>query len=59
MDREFRVQKALAASAVPVAGMHVLCEDDDVIGSAFYVMDHVDGGWSWIICLDGSGAMGL
>ena len=43
VDREFRVQKALAASAVPVAGMHVLCEDDDVIGSAFYVMDHVDG----------------
>ena len=43
VDREFRVQKALAGSAVPVAGMHVLCEDDDVIGSAFYVMDHVDG----------------
>ncbi|SFM58029.1 phosphotransferase family protein [Shimia aestuarii] len=43
VDREFRVQKALAGSDVPVAGMHVLCEDDDVIGSAFYVMDHVAG----------------
>lgn len=43
VDREFRVQKALAASAVPVAGMHLLCEDDAVIGSAFYVMDHVVG----------------
>lgn len=43
VDREFRVQKALAGSDVPVAGMHLLCEDDDVIGSAFYVMDHVAG----------------
>lgn len=43
VDREFRVQKALAGSAVPVARMHLLCEDDSVIGSAFYVMDHVVG----------------
>ena len=43
VDREFRVQKALAGSDVPVARMHVLCEDDAVIGSAFYVMDHIDG----------------
>lgn len=43
VDREFRVQQALAASAVPVANMHLLCEDDAVIGSAFYVMDFVAG----------------
>lgn len=43
VDREFRVQKALANTQVPVARMHLLCEDDDVIGSAFYVMDHVKG----------------
>jgi aminoglycoside phosphotransferase (APT) family kinase protein len=43
VDREFRVQKALAATDVPVARMHVLCEDDDVIGSAFYIMDLVEG----------------
>ncbi|MBB97135.1 MAG: phosphotransferase family protein [Rhodobacteraceae bacterium] len=43
VDREFRVQKALADTDVPVARMHVLCEDDAVIGSAFYVMDHVQG----------------
>ncbi len=43
VDREFRVQKALYGSDVPVAKMHLLCEDDDVIGSAFYVMDHVKG----------------
>lgn len=43
VDREFRVQSALAGSDVPVAKMHLLCENDDVIGSMFYVMDHVGG----------------
>jgi len=43
VDREFRVQRALADTDVPVARMHLLCEDDDVIGSMFYVMDHVPG----------------
>jgi aminoglycoside phosphotransferase (APT) family kinase protein len=38
VDREFRVQKALAGTDVPVAPMHILCEDDNVIGSMFYVM---------------------
>jgi aminoglycoside phosphotransferase (APT) family kinase protein len=43
VDREFRVQKALQDSDVPVSKMHLLCEDDSVIGSMFYVMDHVPG----------------
>ena len=43
IDREFRVQSALAGTNVPVAKMHVLCEDDSVIGSAFYVMEWVKG----------------
>ena len=43
VDREFRVQKALASSDVPVARMHALCEDDRIIGSSFYVMDEIDG----------------
>ncbi|MGB1208382.1 MAG: phosphotransferase family protein, partial [Paracoccaceae bacterium] len=43
VDREFRVQRALAGSAVPVAPVHVLCEDDAVIGAMFYIMDHVPG----------------
>lgn len=43
VDREFRVQKALAGTDVPVPRMHALCEDDGVIGSAFYIMDFVDG----------------
>ncbi|OSQ46117.1 phosphotransferase [Marivita geojedonensis] len=43
VDREFRVQKALAGTDVPVSRMHALCEDDSVIGSMFYVMDFVEG----------------
>lgn len=43
VEREFRVQRALGQSAVPVARMHVLCEDADVIGSAFYIMEEVEG----------------
>ncbi len=43
VDREFRVQSALANTDVPVARMHLLCADDGVIGSMFYVMDHVEG----------------
>ena len=43
VDREYRVQKARAGTGVPVAKMHLLCEDDSVIGSAFYVMEHVRG----------------
>lgn len=43
VDREFRVQRALADTDVPVARMHALCQDDTVIGSMFYVMDCVNG----------------
>ena len=43
VDREFRVQKALSGTDVPVAKMHHLCEDDSVIGSSFYIMDYVSG----------------
>lgn len=43
VDREYRVQKALYETDVPVPKMHALCEDDSVIGSAFYIMDHVEG----------------
>lgn len=43
IEREFRVMQALAASDVPVPRMHLLCEDPAVIGSAFYVMEFVEG----------------
>lgn len=43
VDREYRVISALWETDVPVARAHVLCEDDSVIGQAFYVMEHVEG----------------
>ena len=53
VDREFRVISALAKTAVPVAGAHVLCEDPAVIGSMFYVMDCVEGRVLWDPALPG------
>ncbi|HSI50963.1 MAG TPA: phosphotransferase family protein [Ideonella sp.] len=47
IEREFRVMKALHGSAVPVAEMHLLCEDEAVIGRAFYVMACMDGRVMW------------
>lgn len=53
VEREFRVQSALAGTDVPVARMRVLCEDESVIGRAFYVMDFVDGRIFWDQTLPG------
>ncbi len=43
VDREYRVMKALGATGFPVPVMRALCEDDGVIGQAFYVMDFLEG----------------
>lgn len=47
VDREFRVLCALHGSAVPVARALHLCLDLSVIGSMFYLMEHVDGRVFW------------
>jgi len=47
VDREYRVMRALAATKVPVPKVYALCEDDAVIGSAFYVMEFLDGRIFW------------
>jgi len=43
VEREYRVMKALAQTDVPVPAMHLLCEDDDVIGTTFFVMEFLEG----------------
>jgi aminoglycoside phosphotransferase (APT) family kinase protein len=43
VEREFRILRALADSSVPVPHALALCEDPEVIGSAFYVMEYVEG----------------
>ncbi len=45
--REARVQRALAGTPVPVARILAICEDEAVIGSAFYVMEMVEGRIFW------------
>ena len=43
IDREYRVQSALADTAVPVPRMRLYCKDAGIIGTEFYVMDYVEG----------------
>ncbi len=43
VEREFRVMTALDGSGVAVPVMHLLCEDAGVIGTSFYVMEHIPG----------------
>ena len=47
VEREYRVMKALEKSAVPVPRMRHLCEDESVIGTAFVVMDFLEGRIFW------------
>lgn len=43
IDREYRVLRALAGSAVPVPAVRVYCDDPTVIGTPFYLMDYHAG----------------
>ncbi len=43
VEREYRIIKALANSDVPVPRVHLLCEDPNIIGTAFFVMECVEG----------------
>ncbi len=43
IDREYRIQKALAGSGVPVAKMFHYCTDIAIIGTEFYVMEFLEG----------------
>ena len=43
VEREHRILAALADSEVPVPPVRLLCEDESIIGTPFFVMDHVDG----------------
>ncbi len=47
VDREFRVLDALSKTEVPVPKVYHLCEDDSVIGSAFYIMAFMEGRNFW------------
>jgi aminoglycoside phosphotransferase (APT) family kinase protein len=53
VDREYRVISALSKAGFPVAKPMVLCEDESVIGTMFYVMDFVEGRVLWDPALPG------
>ena len=43
VDREYRVQLALQNSPVPVPRMYAFCDDLSVLGTEFYIMEHLEG----------------
>ena len=53
VEREYRVMTALRDSEVPVPRTRCLCADDSVIGTAFYLMDWVEGRIFWDPSLPG------
>jgi aminoglycoside phosphotransferase (APT) family kinase protein len=54
VDREYRVTRALYEQGFPVAEPLVYCGDEAVAGTAFYVMDFVDGRVFWEPQMPGS-----
>ena len=51
VDREYKVITALQNTEVPVPKTYGLCEDEDVIGTSFFVMDFLDGSIYWDLLL--------
>ena len=58
VDREYRVISALHPLGFPVAKPLALCEDESVLGTAFYVMDCVEGRVLWDQSLPGMSKAG-
>ena len=47
VDREYKIIKALKKVNFPVPETHILCTDESVIGSIFYVMEFLQGRIFW------------
>lgn len=47
VDREYKVMSALKDSNVPVPVMHHLCQDQDIVGSMFFIMEYKNGRTFW------------
>ncbi|HEY5237507.1 MAG TPA: phosphotransferase family protein [Rhizomicrobium sp.] len=47
VDREYKIISALHPTGFPVAKPYLLCEDESIIGTMFYVMDCVEGRIYW------------
>ncbi|MFT7324764.1 MAG: aminoglycoside phosphotransferase (APT) family kinase protein [Rhodoferax sp.] len=53
IEREFAVMRGLHGSDVPVPRMYCLCEDESIIGRAFYIMEFMPGRILWDQTLPG------
>lgn len=53
VEREFAVMNGLQGTDVPVPHMYCLCEDETIIGRAFYVMEFMQGRVLWDQSLPG------
>ncbi|MCK6414001.1 MAG: phosphotransferase [Giesbergeria sp.] len=53
IEREFAVMSGLAGTDVPVPRMYALCEDESIIGRAFYIMECMQGRVLWDQSLPG------
>jgi len=58
IEREFAVMRGLAGTGVPVPRMYCLCDDEAVIGRAFYVMEYMEGRVLWDQALPGMSPAG-
>lgn len=43
IDREYTVMRGFYDTDVPVAKMYAICDDESIIGRAFYVMEYIEG----------------
>ena len=53
IEREFRVMDALSKAGFPAAHQYALCDDESVIGRAFYIMEFIEGRVLWDQSLPG------
>jgi len=58
VDREYRIISALYGADFPVPRPYVLCEDDAVIGTMFFIMEYVDGRIFWDLDLPNANTAG-
>ena len=58
VDREFRIISALYGADFPVPRPYALCEDDEVIGTMFFIMEYVEGRIFWELDLPNANPAG-
>ena len=54
VDREYQVISALYAADFPVPRPYVLCEDEEIVGTMFFIMEFVEGRIFWELDLPDS-----